>query len=72
MNDPSTEVRNSVESAVGSTFPDLRVEKVEMIGRGWDNTAFLVNEEIVFRLPNKEGDTRDQRRLREHPALQWR
>jgi aminoglycoside phosphotransferase (APT) family kinase protein len=39
------------ETAIGQAFPDLRLRSVEVIGRGWDSTAYLVNGETVFRLP---------------------
>ncbi len=34
-------------------FPSLRIESVEPLGEGWDHVAYLVNDEIVFRLPRE-------------------
>ena len=35
-------------------FPLLNAQKIDHFGAGWDNTAFLVNEELVFRFPRRE------------------
>lgn len=35
-------------------FPELGARGVEPFGSGWDNTAYLVDGEIVFRFPRKE------------------
>ena len=39
---------------IESQFPELAPARVELLGVGWDNTAFLVNGEIVFRFPRRE------------------
>ena len=39
---------------IESDFPNLNILEISKIGEGWDNEAYLVNNEIVFRLP-KEG-----------------
>ena len=35
-------------------FPDLASARVAPLGSGWDNTAFLVNDEFVFRFPRRK------------------
>jgi aminoglycoside phosphotransferase (APT) family kinase protein len=35
-------------------FGDLRPVQLELLGEGWDNTAYLVNNLIVFRFPRRE------------------
>jgi aminoglycoside phosphotransferase (APT) family kinase protein len=35
-------------------FPALAPARVEPLGVGWDNTAYLVNGEMVFRFPRRE------------------
>ena len=40
-----------VAALLGSTFPDLDVATVEQLGEGWDHVAYLVNGDLVFRLP---------------------
>jgi aminoglycoside phosphotransferase (APT) family kinase protein len=52
----------NAESARGrilAVFPELQLKTIEAIGRGWDSTAFLVNGETVFRLPNDGTTTQD-------------
>lgn len=35
-------------------FPELHPEKIRVLGVGWDNTAFVVNEDLIFRFPRRE------------------
>jgi aminoglycoside phosphotransferase (APT) family kinase protein len=35
-------------------FPQLAPARVELLGVGWDNTAFTVNGEYVFRFPRRQ------------------
>ena len=35
-------------------FPQIAVEKLRPFGSGWDNTAYLVNDSLVFRFPRKK------------------
>jgi aminoglycoside phosphotransferase (APT) family kinase protein len=35
-------------------FPQLAPTRVELLGMGWDNTAFTVNGEFVFRFPRRQ------------------
>ncbi|MHC5115085.1 MAG: phosphotransferase, partial [Planctomycetota bacterium] len=41
-------------SLVESQFPDLAPARLTSFGVGWDNTAYLVNDEWVFRFPRRE------------------
>lgn len=41
-------------SLIESQFPDLAPVRVEPLGEGWDNTAYLVNESLVFRFPRRD------------------
>lgn len=40
-------------SLIRARFPDVPAERVEPLGSGWDNTAFLVDGTLVFRFPRK-------------------
>lgn len=35
-------------------FPEIPAQKIRPLGAGWDNTAFLVDEDLVFRFPRRE------------------
>ncbi|MFO0971158.1 MAG: aminoglycoside phosphotransferase family protein [Candidatus Saccharimonadales bacterium] len=37
-----------------SDFPNLVIAEIKRIGEGWDNIAYLVNNEVVFRVPKKK------------------
>lgn len=39
---------------IEATFPELQPARVELLGIGWDNSAFTVNGELVFRFPRRE------------------
>lgn len=41
-------------SLIESQFPGLAAAWVELVGEGWDNTAYLINGEFVFRFPRRE------------------
>ncbi len=40
-------------SLIREQFPGLGMGRIEAFGSGWDNTAFLVDGEIVFRFPRR-------------------
>lgn len=42
------------KSLIEKQFKTLTVSSIEPIGNGWDNTAFLVNDEFVFRFPRRQ------------------
>jgi aminoglycoside phosphotransferase (APT) family kinase protein len=35
-------------------FPELSARTIRLLGAGWDNTAFIVDEELIFRFPRRE------------------
>jgi aminoglycoside phosphotransferase (APT) family kinase protein len=39
---------------IGGQFPDLELESLRLIGAGWDNTVWLVDEHWAFRFPRRE------------------
>lgn len=39
---------------IDDQFPELCAEKIQLLGVGWDNTAYLVNDAFVFRFPRRE------------------
>ena len=39
---------------IAVAFPELASASIEPYGVGWDNTAFLVSGEIVFRFPRRQ------------------
>jgi aminoglycoside phosphotransferase (APT) family kinase protein len=38
---------------IGAAFPELRLDTIRLLGEGWDSTAWLVDEEWVFRFPRR-------------------
>lgn len=53
--DPEVSVTADLATAlIESQFPALAPATVEPLGEGWDNTAFLVNADLVFRFPRRE------------------
>jgi aminoglycoside phosphotransferase (APT) family kinase protein len=39
---------------IAASFPDLPAPRLELIGRGWDNDAYLVDGRFVFRFPRRK------------------
>lgn len=35
-------------------FPELRAKEIQLLGAGWDNTAFLIDGRYIFRFPRRE------------------
>lgn len=35
-------------------FPEIQPVKIQLLGAGWDNTAYLVNDALVFRFPRRQ------------------
>lgn len=35
-------------------FPELSPNHIRLLGAGWDNTAFVVDEELIFRFPRRK------------------
>ena len=36
---------------IQANFPKLNIKTIKLLGSGWDNTTWLINDEWVFRLP---------------------
>ena len=57
MNQPWTEERSVpaelARELIGQQFPELAQARVEPFGAGWDNTAYRVGGEWVFRFPRR-------------------
>ncbi len=41
-------------NVIREQFPSLCPKKIRLLGAGWDNTAFLINEDLIFRFPRRE------------------
>lgn len=53
------EADRSIEPAtalelIQAQFPELSAQTIRLLGTGWDNTALLVNERLIFRFPRRE------------------
>jgi aminoglycoside phosphotransferase (APT) family kinase protein len=35
-------------------FPELNAKHIHLLGAGWDNTAYIIDEELIFRFPRRE------------------
>jgi len=68
-----SEVHLGTEGARGlirKTFPKLAKARVEPLGEGWDNAAFLVGDDYVFRFPRRQlGAECLEHEIRVLPAL---
>ena len=42
------------QELIEAAFSNLTPVRVVPLGHGWDNTGYLVNEEIVFRFPRRQ------------------
>ena len=52
-----------VTDKLQSDFPDLIVSSIELLGAGWNNIAYLVNGETIFRVPTDRDSTGPNRGL---------
>lgn len=43
-----------VRRVLGSQFPELELGSLRLLGEGWDNSVWLVDERWVFRFPRRE------------------
>ena len=41
------------EQLIGRSFPELRGQPVRPLAEGWDNSVFIVGEELAFRFPRR-------------------
>lgn len=50
------EVTNaSVKNVLQEQFPEISpIENIQLLGEGWDNQIYLINENIVFRFPRRK------------------
>jgi aminoglycoside phosphotransferase (APT) family kinase protein len=39
---------------IGTQFPDVDAEPLELLGEGWDNTVWRTADDIVFRFPRRQ------------------
>ena len=39
---------------LADAFPELDLARVEPVGQGWDNNAYLVGGELVVRFPRRD------------------
>ncbi len=39
---------------INVNFPELKIDQVNLLGEGWDNTTWLVNGHLCFRFPKHE------------------
>jgi aminoglycoside phosphotransferase (APT) family kinase protein len=52
--DADTDINEGlVRSLLGSQFPSLPISSLRLVGEGWDNAAYLVNEDWLFRFPRR-------------------
>lgn len=35
-------------------FPELNAKQIRLLGSGWDNTAFIIDEDLIFRFPRRK------------------
>jgi aminoglycoside phosphotransferase (APT) family kinase protein len=45
---------NRARRLIGAAFPELELRSLSLLGEGWDNTVWLVDEQWVFRFPRRE------------------
>ena len=43
-----------VQSLIESNFPNLAPVRLKFLGAGFDNQAYLVNDDVVFRIPHRK------------------
>lgn len=39
---------------INEQFPELSAKHIRLLGAGWDNTAFIIDEELIFRFPRRK------------------
>ena len=58
---------------IEKNFPDVKVERIEYLGEGMGNTAFLVNGEFIFRFAkNEKADASIEKEIKALPEIQKR
>lgn len=43
-----------VSHVINAEFRELSPVKVELIGEGWDNKVFMINDKLIFRFPHRK------------------
>jgi aminoglycoside phosphotransferase (APT) family kinase protein len=57
VHEPPAEVTfsaNLLKDLIDEQFPALAPSRVELLGAGWDNWAYSVNDKYVFRCPRRQ------------------
>jgi aminoglycoside phosphotransferase (APT) family kinase protein len=44
----------AIRNILANQFPQLIIVSIKLIGEGWDNRVYLVNEQIIFRFPRRK------------------
>jgi aminoglycoside phosphotransferase (APT) family kinase protein len=67
---PEVEVHVELAAELLSDLEGLSVDRVELLGAGWDNVAYLVDDSLVFRFPQRAVAARImENELRALPSL---
>lgn len=45
---------DTIQNAIVSDFPDLKIEKITLIDNGWDNVVVEINNDLIFRFPKDD------------------
>ena len=51
---PEIPVTETLALRLLQQFPEINVQKIKKLGEGWDNAAYLINDDLVFRFPQRE------------------
>jgi aminoglycoside phosphotransferase (APT) family kinase protein len=43
-----------IKNILANQFPQIIINSIKLIGEGWDNRVYLVNEQIIFRFPRRK------------------
>lgn len=53
--DPTNVIQSdTVKQILNEQFPNFPIKSIEQIGEGFDNTVFILNDEILLRFPRRE------------------
>jgi len=63
---------DDVVTVLRRDFPALRVDSVRLLGTGWNNVAYLVDDELVFRLASPTSGTQWTVGCCHVPRASWR
>lgn len=51
---PEISITETLALQLLQQFPEINVQQIKKLGEGWDNAAYLINNEVVFRFPQRE------------------